>query len=183
MPSTGSSELIICPACHQQFIQIWKNQVVCSTRCAAAMNAQRAVQRRRAWLSECARTLGASACWIWPGATNGAGYCQVMTGGVRIMAHRFAYEQLVGPIPLGKELDHLCRNRQCVNPAHLEVVTSRENALRSPTSPSAINARKTHCCRGHELNFQNTILEFRGGTVVGRHCRICKQMRAKTRSI
>jgi hypothetical protein len=67
-------------------------------------------------------------------------------------AHRVIYELLVGPIPAGLTIDHLCRNRACVNPAHMEPVTLRENILRSPSSATAVNARRTQCPRGHEYD-------------------------------
>jgi hypothetical protein len=85
-------------------------------------------------------------CWEWMGARSN-GYGQTGRGS----AHRAAYMLTKGPIPVGLELDHLCRNRGCVNPAHLEVVSHRENVMRSPIAPPALNARKTHCVRGHAL--------------------------------
>lgn len=82
--------------------------------------------------------------------------------------HRVVYEALVGPIPDGMVIDHLCRQPSCVNPAHLEPVTRRENVLRGLTLPAA-NARKTHCKHGHEFTPENTYL-FPTGT---RGCRTC----------
>lgn len=89
-------------------------------------------------------------CWNWRRYVLPNGYGKVAVGskGVHKLAHRAAYECFVGPIPPGLQIDHLCRNRRCVNPAHLEAVTARENTLRS-NATSAINARKTHCLRGH----------------------------------
>ena len=85
-------------------------------------------------------------------------------------AHRVVYEILVGPIPVGLELDHLCRNRACVNPDHLEPVTTRTNLLRG-YSPWACRARQTHCKRGHEFTPENTY-----GTGDGRrYCRTCRR--------
>lgn len=90
-------------------------------------------------------------CIIWMGAIfNEKGYGAF--GGGR--AHRYAYERLFGPIPSGMQIDHLCRVRCCVNPHHLEVVTPRENTIRG-VSPAAVNARKTHCVRGHLLEGDN----------------------------
>lgn len=88
-------------------------------------------------------------------------------------AHRFAYELHKGPIPKGLEIDHLCRNTLCVNPNHLEAVTHRENVRRG-TSPTARNAMKSECKRGHPLDEKNTYLD---GT--GRKCKKCLQLRRK----
>lgn len=99
----------------------------------------------------------ASECWLWQGVVTNAGYGHVWAKGRRILAHRVFYERHVGAIPLGMELDHLCRVRRCVNPAHLEPVTTRENILRG-SAPTAANARKTHCKRGHPLSGDNLYL-------------------------
>ncbi|MGO3650436.1 HNH endonuclease signature motif containing protein [Agrococcus casei] len=85
-------------------------------------------------------------------------------------AHRFAYADSRGAIPEGLEIDHLCRNRSCVNPKHLEAVSKRENLARGYAVP-AINARKTHCKRGHEFTAENT---YRWGS--SRICRACKRL-------
>ena len=92
-------------------------------------------------------------CWLWTAARDHRGYGEFrveLPPARPAKAHRFAYETLIGPIPDGLELDHLCRVRNCVNPEHLEPVTGRVNTLRGE-SPAAQNARKTHCVRGHEL--------------------------------
>jgi hypothetical protein len=83
--------------------------------------------------------------------------------------HRVAYELLVGPIPEGLELDHLCRNTRCVNPEHLEPVTGRENLMRAVSSWAAKNAAKTHCPQGHPYDEENTKVKRDGG----RACRAC----------
>lgn len=98
-------------------------------------------------------------CWHWKGYRNDKGYGRLN----HTLAHRLVYELLRGPIPPGLTLDHLCRNKSCVNPDHLEPVTSVVNAMRG-IGPAAVNARKTHCKRGHP--FQN---DQRGR----RHCRTC----------
>lgn len=113
-------------------------------------------------------------CWTWPGAVNnwGYGYTTVGNGtarGRRVMVHREAYERLVGPIPAGKHLDHLCRNRVCMNPRHLEPVTIAENVLRGD-GPGARNRRKTHCKNGHAFTPENTFYVCDGKE---RRCRIC----------
>src|SRR5690349_8969939 len=84
-------------------------------------------------------------CWDWLGAPRGNGYGGFAWDGRKsIAAHRASWQLLRGPIPSGLTLDHLCRNRRCVNPAHLEPVTMRENILRG-IGPSAQCAKKTHC--------------------------------------
>lgn len=72
-----------------------------------------------------------SGCWVWTGHVAGGDYGQIKVNGVSVMVHRYAYELLVGPIPDGLQIDHLCRNRRCVNPKHLEPVVARTNVLRS----------------------------------------------------
>lgn len=89
-------------------------------------------------------------CWIWMGTVTGGGYGGIAIHRKKVPAHRLAWELFRGPIPEGLEIDHLCRVRACVNPDHLEPVTSQINCLRG-VSPLAANAKKTHCPRGHEL--------------------------------
>jgi hypothetical protein len=111
-------------------------------------------------------------CWMWIGRTtqNGYGLSRRRVDGKKrtIMAHRHAYEVFVGPIPEGLHLDHLCRTPLCVNPGHLEPVSPQENNRRSD-SPSARNARATHCVQGHEFSQGNTRVRPNGE----RSCRRC----------
>lgn len=108
-------------------------------------------------------------CWIWTGSRTDNGYGQMMVNYQQCLAHRLAYEFLVGAIPEGLTIDHLCRNRPCVNPDHLDPVPQRVNTMRSPIALATINARKTHCKRGHPLSGDN--LYRRNGR---RHCRQCR---------
>jgi len=83
-------------------------------------------------------------------------------------SHIVAWELFRGPVPAGLQLDHLCRNRACINPNHLEPVTSRENTLRG-VGPAARWAKRTHCERGHEFTPDNTLTRPNGS----RRCRVC----------
>jgi HNH endonuclease len=95
-----------------------------------------------------ARSIRVGDCLIWQGPHTPAGYGCLMVEGTTRLAHRLAYQEWVGPIPGDKQLDHLCRTRDCIEPTHLEIVTSRENTMRGE-SFAAINAAKTQCPNGH----------------------------------
>jgi hypothetical protein len=110
-------------------------------------------------------------CWVYRGALTPKGYGRTNLRRRSIPTHRFVYSMLVGPVPDDLTIDHLCRNRACCNPAHLEPVTNRENVLRG-VGPTAKNARKTHCIRGHEFTPENTY-GYEG--YPGRGCRICRR--------
>lgn len=108
-----------------------------------------------------------NACWIWPGAKTAGGYGQMRGGpGVKVYTHRAAYEALIGPIPEGLVLDHLCRNRACCNPAHLEPVTDAVNLERGIGHGS-----ETHCPHGHPYGGDNLIVRKNGS----RACRSCER--------
>lgn len=125
-------------------------------------------------------TPGENGCLLWTGGLNGVGYGQFYLGITpdrptgKGYAHRFAYEFYVGPIPAGMQLDHLCRNRACVNHEHLEPVTPRLNNLRG-VSPAAQNAKKTHCPQGHPYSGDNLYTHPTKGQ---RICRTCGRERA-----
>jgi len=114
-------------------------------------------------------------CWNWTGSLTPGGYSQFSLQGGRVNArgHRVSYEIHCGKVPLGLQLDHLCRNRRCVNPAHLEAVTQRVNTLRG-TGPTAVNARATHCKQGHGFTAQNTVVNPRFPR--SRTCRECARL-------
>lgn len=131
-------------------------------------------------------------CWIWTAAGARGGYGSFRSGGRKgrtYRAHRYAYELHYGPIAEGLHIDHTCHNtdpgcpggeaclhRRCVNPAHLEAVTCRENVLRAPTA-AGLNAAKTHCPQGHEYTPENTymIKPSRTQRHGGRGCRACRK--------
>ena len=92
-----------------------------------------------------------SKCWKSRLGVNNYGYTQITINHKGKMVHRLMYQMLIGKIPKGLTLDHLCRNRWCVNPYHLEIVTIKENVLRGE-SFSAKKARQTKCSRGHEFD-------------------------------
>lgn len=130
-------------------------------------------------------------CWVWTGCRHPLGYGQFSLprdGGPfkHVAAHRFAYELLIGPVPDGLELDHLCRHPPCVNPAHNEPVTHEENMRRSPhqrkpggwSPPGDFQRAKTHCPQSHPYDTENTGVRANGH----RYCRACARDRMRRRS-
>ena len=134
-------------------------------------------------------------CWEWQGATNHAGYgiayigdLPTSTSGKCGPAHKVVFEALTGLVPARMQLDHTCHmpdvcgvgrceHRRCVNPAHLEITTARENTLRSGAAP-AVNAAKTTCHRGHQFDESNTHVNPSGERI----CRQCQRDRRARRS-
>lgn len=109
-------------------------------------------------------------CWLWIGGLNIQGYSVMKIFKKSGSAHRFSYEYFKGLIPEGLQIDHLCRVKRCVNPDHLEAVTSHANIMRSE-GVAAVNAKKINCINGHVLPKKNTSL--------GRDCKICRANRLK----
>lgn len=124
--------------------------------------------------------IGPASCWIWTGALSDGGYGLISIADHTVLVHRLSVELASAlPIPDGLTVDHLCRMRACVNPAHLEVVPMRVNLLRG-IGPSAVNAAKTHCPRGHEYTAENTGVGHRGSGG-NRYCRTCHREREANR--
>jgi hypothetical protein len=117
------------------------------------------------------------ACMLWTSALDWGGYPMYWLDERRrgARAHRVAFKAVIGPIPVGLTLDHLCRVRHCVNPGHLEPCTAGENAARSPLAPYNVKKAQTHCKRGHAFTPANT-RRRRGGR--SRCCRTCDRAAA-----
>ena len=115
-------------------------------------------------------------CWLWAGAKS-RGYGQAIYSGRVQYVHRIVYEALKKPVDRGFELDHLCRNRACVNPLHLEPVSHQTNVVRgeAPMAVKLRHSRRTHCKRGHEFTAENTYQR-----PTGRECRECWKQRKST---
>lgn len=114
--------------------------------------------------------MDANGCWVWIGNRTPANYGRVNAYGRVWKAHRLSYEAFIGPIPGGLTLDHLCRNRPCVNPRHLDPVPPGVNTLRSPYTVPSINSTKTECPDGHPYDEANTYFAPNGS----RRCRACR---------
>lgn len=110
-------------------------------------------------------------CWNWPQTLMPNGYGRISVGNGRHYVHRVAFTSTKGPIPRGLHIDHLCRNRGCCNPDHLEAVTQRVNNLRSE-SFAAHKAKQTECVNGHDLDAGNTYMAPNGT----RKCRTCRRI-------
>ncbi len=114
------------------------------------------------------KVLTVESCWEWIGGRDSWGYGVFYDGNRHVGAHRYAYELRRGPIPAGLTIDHLCRNKGCVNPDHMEPVTMRENTLRS-SNACGVNSRKKLCINGHD----DWAPRSKTGERSGRYCRTC----------
>lgn len=122
-----------------------------------------------------------SNCWIWQRCVQGNGYGRMWNGKQVTYAHRVSYAVFIGPIPGGMDLDHLCRNRRCVNPSHLEPVSRSENLRRGESGRliAAAQRIKTHCPSGHPYSGDNMYLNKEGKRV----CRTCGRERWRKRNV
>ena len=161
-----------CMQCGKVFTPIYFHGVFCSTNCARIGDYRPESVAKRAW-RDVQKDEG-TGCWVWHGRYTGAAQYGIVVVGrhedgklKKTVAHRFFYEMLIGPISEDLVLDHLCRNTSCVNPAHLEPVTNRENLDRgvSPCGKKFF----THCKHGHEFTRENTYRRKDGS----RKCRTC----------
>lgn len=114
-------------------------------------------------------------CWVWTGCLHRKGYGRFGWQGRVRQAHRVVYETLVGDIPDGMQIDHLCRNRACVNPDHLEPVSAAENQKRGAGPGGVLYELPTVCKRGHDLTSPGAWLTNRPR----RMCRMCQRIRAR----
>lgn len=118
---------------------------------------------------------GGTPCVEWDSERlNAGGYGYACEGRKTINAHRYVYIRVMGPVPGNLPLDHLCKNRRCVNVLHLEPVTTRENVMRS-TCPCSLNAKKTTCKHGHPLSGENCYLMPNKYGRTWRSCKVCRR--------
>lgn len=130
----------------------------------------------KVYVEDAAPATVARPCWVWLGQRDAQGYGVLNHDGKKVRAHRYAYEHHRGEITPGLEPDHLCKRPECVNPYHLELVTHRENVLRS-SNHVAKQAQQTECKRGHPFTPENTRIK-KGNK---RECRTCHRERERQR--
>jgi hypothetical protein len=162
---------LFCPGCREFFSgkksDVERGRTCCSRECSDSFKIRPLIDRLFAMVDK------TEECWNWTGGVAKSGYGSINRGRRTegtVLVHRASWELLRGPIPDGLHIDHLCRNRRCVNPDHLEPVSPGENVLRGE-GLSAQNARKTRCKRGHSLD---DALIINGA----RFCRECNRLRA-----
>lgn len=159
----------ICEGCGKTFswnltMTRWATRKYCTEKCF------RKVKEEAFWKAyKVDEKMG---CWLWTRSDNGRGYGRLTRKGHTLYVHRLFYEKYKKTIPNGLEIDHLCKNRLCVNPAHLEAVTRYENWLRSD-SISLKKKLQTHCQNGHPFDEKNTRIVYQDDRRLGRVCRIC----------
>lgn len=144
-------------------------------------NKAKASDKLNSKLSYSADLFNETPCWLWSGFKDENGYGRVWFGTKGIRTHRLSYELNIGPIPEGLVIDHLCRNRACCNPAHLEPVTNEENVRRGVVGKATRERQlaKTHCPQGHEYSEENTYRQPSAPKI--RYCRTCRKQRDKDR--
>jgi hypothetical protein len=163
----------VCENCNRPYYRLtkcvdwqWAERRYCGWTCHAAA-------KHRRWCDPDGPPWDedANGCWLWNRSMSPQGYGAITVNRVTIPAHRWVYELIVGPIPEGLHIDHLCRVTACVNPAHLEPVTAAENIRRGlrPTTNGDHQRAKTHCPRGHPYAGDNLYVSPDGK----RSCRIC----------
>lgn len=137
----------------------------------------------RFWSKVASRNEGE--CWLWIGAKNAQGYGHLSINGAQFKAHRWSFQRHVGLIPDGFQIDHLCRVRNCVNPAHLDAVSAAENTLRAVPfrGPASVPPRRSTCGKGHEFTPENTASKRPGKSHwrMQRACKTCARIRDAAR--
>lgn len=163
-----------CAVCGESIDHMRRDATYCSTRCMQESRARRrgvrpvAAAEKRFW-SRVDKT--ESGCWEWTAGKLASGYGSFRSANRAHVSHKFAWELLRGPVPEGLDLDHLCRNRACCNPDHLEPVTRQEN-LRRGWGARLKNGMTTQCIHGHEYTPENTYVNPRGQW----KCRTCRKV-------
>lgn len=167
MPYRIKWKLNLCVTCNKHFNPRRINQKFCSIRCKSIINHSKESLSKR-FFQKINKTLN---CWIWVAHIHSSGYGSMTFKNKAMFAHRASYFLFNGNLIKGLSIDHICRNKLCVNPKHLRQVTKKQNALENSNSPSAINSRKKNCIRGHEFNKENTYVRPDRN---GRMCRVCR---------